>query len=441
MMDDVLEKVAAVRKEAKPVGDGSEPTTHPVENADAGTSVAQEGARSAENEADVKKDYGTLGNTGQEDANVATSEKPTDTMGTQSQAADEVKGNVQEPKSMKDDPEEKGRGDGSPGHPSNTTFNENERWKFSSAKDVMKAGEQILAGILAIKQGSSDNAVEKKTEETKTEKKAKPGDSEVPEQKKQEDKAKEAGVKTASEEEKRAAAQKYREDAEAGYMAAELLARQLGFGKEAEDQTATAACESLMKKAEEDADVYCSFLAGHVQGGNEGKAAISKKAQPELMAGGGGEIPPEVLAAAAGGGGGGEEMIEPGVMAEDAGGGDEEALLEELAAEMAQEGVSPEELVSSILAEEGGGGEELAAPGLEAAPEMAPGVAPGMAAAPEPELAPAASAPAEGGGGSEGGGEKKKEEPKKEEEKEGAAFMRKKAALLATMRGLMRRTA
>jgi hypothetical protein len=439
MMDDVLEKVAAARKEAKPVGDGSEPTTHPVEDADAGTVAAREGARSAENESDVKKDYGNLGNTGQEDANVATSDKPTDTMGTQSQESDEVKGNVQEPKSMKDDPEQKGRGDGSPGHPSNTTFNENERWKFSSAKDVMKAGEQILAGILALKQGS-DNAVEKKPEETNTAvKKAKPGDSEVPEQKKQEDEAKEAeakkpSIKTASEEEKKAAAEKYKADAEAGYMAAQILAGHLGFGKKAEDEAAASGIESLIKKAEEDADTYCSFLAGHVQGEREGeetasKAATDKKAQPELMAGGGEEIPPELLAAAAGGGGGGE-MVEPAGLGEDLGGGGEEAILEALAAEMAQAGVSPEELVSAIVGE---------GAGVEAAPEPAP------AAVPAPAPSPA---PPEVGGGEGGEGGEKKETPKEEEEKkEGAAsrtsasFLAKKAALLATMRGLVRESA
>ena len=74
LMDNLLEKIRAEKRAAqKKATDGSEPTSHPVMNADDGTQPAREGSRSSENEADVSKDYGVLGNTGQEDANSADS--------------------------------------------------------------------------------------------------------------------------------------------------------------------------------------------------------------------------------------------------------------------------------------------------------------------------------------------------------------------------------
>ena len=107
LMDNLLEKIRAEKRASqKRATDGSEPTTHPVMNAPDGTQPAREGARSAENEGDVEKDYGVLGNTGQEDANSATSANAADSIGTQSQASDVVKGNVAKPKAVKDAPDE-----------------------------------------------------------------------------------------------------------------------------------------------------------------------------------------------------------------------------------------------------------------------------------------------------------------------------------------------
>jgi hypothetical protein len=437
MMDDVLQKVAAVKK-ANPEGDGSEPTSHPLAEVDAGTTKAQEGERSAENDADIKEEYGDLGSTGQEDANTATSEKATDSIGTQSQEADEVKGNVQTPKAEKDDPEQNGRGDGSPGHPSNLTFNE----KYSAAK-VMKAGEALLRAIVSIKQAEEESEEEdevtEEAEETKTETEAKSEDSQASEQAEMEDKAAESV--------KRAAAEKYKEDAQAGYVAAQLLARQLGFDKKAEDEIVTKVASSVIKKAEEDADVFCSFLAGHAQGEVEStKKASAKRASTKKRAMGEGGLPPELMAALAGGGGGGgmppeampaEAAPPPEMMGMGGGGGggggEEEALLQELATAMAAEGITPEDLVEAASGGGDGGGGEIGGGG-----EVG-GMPPELTAAPAP-------GPAEGseaGGGEDNAAEEASEseeeatEETEEGEKEGA-FHRKQAALLATLRGLMR---
>jgi len=371
LMDNLLEKIRAEKRAAqKKATDGSEPTAHPVMNADDGTQPAREGSRSAENESDVEKDYGVLGNTGQEDANAASSENQADSIGTQSQAADEVKGNVAKPKPDKDGPAESGAGDASAGHPSNQTFS-GEDAKYGAAID---SGNKLL-GLLAeamgktaaentdTDEGASENAQKKEGEEVPSPA-SDAGDKEkVPTSK---DKEKEAadkteGEKTAevektAEELKKEAAEKYREDAEAGYMAAGLLAEQMGFGKQAEEETTAvnARLEGIIKTAQQDAVLLADFLGGINKGQEkaaaEKQAALAKLAQPPMDLGpapeeGMGEgVPAEAL------------MDEEAALGE--GGGDEAVALELLADALEEAGVGPEELAA--LAEgEGGMGEEM----------------------------------------------------------------------------------
>ena len=324
LMDSFLASVRS-EKRALSATSGPEPTTHPVMGADDGTTPAREGARSSENEADVRSDYGEQGNTGQEDSAAAgDGSVPADSIGTQSQASDEVKGNVAQPKGSKDDPAENGRGDASPGHPTNMTFNE----KYSSALDL---GAEIL-------QGFAKKSAEEEEEEDEEE----------------EDEA-----------EKAAAARMYPADAEAGYMAAHAIAEHLGFGKEAavvQNQLVEASVEQIIKAAQEDAVNLHEYLVGAQTGAQLG-AGIRKQAEdmpvppelpPELLAAGGGELPPELLA------GGGEPSAEgAGVPAEAlmGGEGDEDAAIEELAAALEEAGVTPEELAEAVAAAEGEGGE------------------------------------------------------------------------------------
>lgn len=396
LMDNLLEKIRAEKRAAqKRATDGSEPTTHPVMNAPDGTQPAREGSRSAENESDVESDYGVLGNTGQEDANSATSEKPTDSIGTQSQSSDEVKGNVAKPKPVKDGPAENGRGDASPGHPSNETFS-GEEAKYASA---ITAGNKLLS-LLATAMGKSaqedDEEDDENEGEGESENAQKKENESMPSEKSDADdkekaaalkkKAKNTKITKSAEELKKAAAHKYREEAEAGYMAAGLLAEQLGFGKQAADeQTAVnMRLEGIIKTAQDDADLFADYLQGLETGQNrvalEGRAAMKKMAQPGLEGmdlGAAPAIPAgEGVPAAALMGAGGDE-----------GGGEEDAAAVELLAQaLAEAGIGPEELAA--IAEGGaggaGGGEEPAEPGEEHGGEGQGSVAEEAAAEGEP---------------------------------------------------------
>lgn len=360
LMDNLLEKIRAEKRAAqKKATDGSGPTSHPVMNADDGTQPAREGSRSAENEFDVEKDYGVLGNTGQEDANAASSENQADSIGTQSQAADEVKGNVAQPKPDKDGPAETGAGDASPGHPTNQTF-KGEDAKYGAA---INAGNKLLSimaeamGKTAAEntdtdEGASENAQKKKGEEVPSPE-SDAGDKEkVPTSK---DNEKKAEVEKTAEELKKEAAQKYREDAEAGYMAAGLIAQQLGFGKQAaaEEQTAVnARLEGIIKTAQEDAVLLADFLTGVEQGkakaAHEKQAALAKLAQPPMDEEGmdlGGA--PEAAM--------GEGIPAAALMGGEEEGGEEDAAAVELLAEaLAEAGIGPEEMAALAEGEEGG---------------------------------------------------------------------------------------
>lgn len=357
LMDNLLEKIRTEKRAAqKKATDGSAPTSHSVMNAPDGTHPAHEGSRSAENAEDIRKDYGVLGNTGQEDANSASSENQADSIGTQSQSSDEVKGNVEKPKT-----------------PSTEVFGGEEE-KYATA---IKAGNKLLT-LLASSMGKfaeeseeeeteeSENANEEETEEVYSEESDTEDTEKVPTSKDKEEKAaglrKKAGLKKTAEELKKEAAQLYREEAEAGYMAAGLLAEQLGFGKEASDeQTAiNASLEGIIKAAQDDAVLLSDYLQGieegQVKAATANRKAFRKIAQPGMEGMDLGEALPEEggagIPAAALMGGGGEGGGEGGGGGES--GGDDAAAIEMLAQALAEAGIGPEELAA--IAEGGGGG-------------------------------------------------------------------------------------
>jgi hypothetical protein len=376
LMDNLLEKIRAEKRASqKRATDGSEPTTHPVMNAPDGTQPAREGSRSSENEADVEQDYGVLGNTGQEDANSASSMNPADSIGTQSQASDEVKGNVAKPKPVKDGPAENGRGDASPGHPSNETFS-GEEAKYASAISV---GNKLLALLANAMGKTAQEGEEEEEEEEESENAQEKEEESVPSPKSDaadKEKAaglkKKAGLKKTAEEIKKEAAQKYREEAEAGYMAAGLLASQLGFGKEAADEqmAVNAQLEGIIKTAQDDAVLLVDYLQGLDEGSlkaaSDNSRAFKKIAQPGMEGLDLGEAPPvasgEGIPAAALMGAGGGEVGAGG----EGGEGEDAAAVELLAQALAEAGIGPEELAA--IAQGGGdaGGEmggEPEAPG------------------------------------------------------------------------------
>ncbi len=426
LMTNIRSKNAA---QAKAATDPSEPTTHPVMKADDGTAPAREGSRSSENVADVKKDYGGAGNTGQEDANSASSEKPSDSIGTQSQASDEVKGNVQDPpKTVPPKPPE------SPDHQSNQTFNE----KYSSADAALKAGNAVLAKLAssmtktaAGAECASENASGTKTPvTTKTETTPAKGDAKtIPPPPKE---------KTAQLD-KKAAAQKYKEDAEAGFAAAEFLAHSLGLTKESQAVNAATEAElqKIVKAAEADADIFCDYMEGHAEATQ--KSAGQKKAEgamipPELLAGAGpaagadaGGLPPELM-------GGGGMPPEGGMGGPEMGGAgmDEEAVLDALAQALAEEGVTPEQLAEAVAGAEGGGmgGGEGGLP----APAAPPAPAGDMGGGTPPGAKPEGEKSTETETSSDSAEKDKGKEEDKGEKKEGAV---KSAQLVKNLRAIL----
>jgi len=420
LMDEMLKQAEHEEKQALSNVSGPEPTSHPVMGADDGTTPAREGARSSENEADIREDYGEAGSSGQEDADaVSDKEKdPADSIGTQTSNAEEMRGNVQQPKSTKDGPAENGRGDSSPSHPTTQELHNQEKY---SAAGIVDSGNKLLAALAKM---------------TGNEKVASKGGA-LPEKKApgaKEDKGGDGAVKEASEQEKRAAAEKYSEDAEAGYVAAEMLVNQL-FGKQAEQEKAAEIAENIIKTAHADAELLHEYLLGQESGtekaANKRKGHKKQAMPPEAAMG---AMPPEAAMAAmppaamaAGGGEGEGEMIPPEELAAGEEGGGEEEAIDALAEALAEAGVTPEELAATLAEAEGGG--EMPYEEGEGGGEMPyeEGEAGGMAEEGGGEVAPPAAKGEEGG---EGGEEPAKKEPPAEGDEEEGKEAGHKAARL-----------
>jgi hypothetical protein len=332
--------------------------------------------------------------TGQEDANKASSTHPSDSIGTQKMDSSEVKGNVQTPKSTLEKPKKPTGGDESSGHPSNATFSE----KYS---EVTEIGNRIVSALasIGIKSAAAPAVAPMGNTMPAAVPAATPAASAAPAASASPTAASATPAQSKSAQEKLAAATKYRDDAEAGYMAAELVASQMGFSKEATEQEKAADAQveqvigNIVKNAQADAETYAQFLGAHIAGQQAAlqERGLAKKAEgPGMMpaaddgsSAGGAMIPPEVLAAGAGGAGGEGAPPEaggPGGPGGPGGGGDEEATLDALAEALAQAGVTPEELAAAV--------EEAQASGGEGGP-------PGGGGAPPP---PAAAAEAQGEG-------------------------------------------
>ena len=331
---------------------GDAKSNHPSANVDDKTKPATDGARSAENEADVKKDVpNSINNADTENTDAKGNQGATvnGDQGTVTMDADSgLKGNVDTPKkdhsqSMSD----AGPGDGG------ETFKGD--WdKASAATSLVGEANQLLADVAMLSGGTP----------------AQP----------------EAGEKSASEDEAaglfKQAADQYPEDVEAGYVAAALLAQEMGLMKGASDETdqETLAVAEIQKSASADADNYVDYLTGFAEAME--KDAMPMGADPAALAAlagegdAGGEMGAEEMAEGAGEMGAGEAEADLGGAEEALGGAEMEEgageggddVLEQLAEVLAEEGIEPEELAEAVAAQsEGGEGDELAG---EAAPEV-----------------------------------------------------------------------
>ena len=347
-----LEKDAAANLDLA----GDAKSTHPSANVDDKTKPATEGARSAENEADVKKDVpNTIDDASADNKGGTEGATVSGDQGTVTMAADSgLKGNVDTPKkdhsqSMSD----AGPGDGS------ESFSGD--WDKASAAAALTGEANALLADVAMLGG-----VTPKTP-------AQPN-AQQPE-----------AAKSASDEEAaelfKKAAEQYPADVESGYVAASLLAQNMGLmGKDASagaDETTLAVAE-IQKAAAVDADNYADYLTGFAEAMQKG--AMPMGADPAALAAlagegdAGGELGAEEMAAGAGEEGAGEEEAALGAGEEELGaeamggegevGGEGEGgdALAQLAMVLEQAGIDPQELAEAVAAQsaggEGGGEEE-----------------------------------------------------------------------------------
>lgn len=345
-----------------------------------GTRPATEGARSSENEADVRKDVpDTINDEASKNTGGTEGATPNGDQGTVTMSADSgLKGDVDTPKkdhskSMSD----KGPGD--------DTFDGS--WdKASAAAELATEANSLLADIATLA-GTKVAATGTPTPPAAAA--AAPAAGEAP---------KPDATKAASDESTqlfKQAAEQYPEDVEAGYVAAAMLAQSLGLMKDAgaEDPTAEMVA-TIQKEASADGMNYVQYLKGFAE--TLEKGAMPMGADPAALAAlagegdAGGEMGAEEMAmggeeAALGAGAeeaGAGEMIEGEGEAGAAEGG--ENPLEIIAAALKEAGISPEELVQLIAAQTPEGG---AAGGEEEAGMVAPvgGEAEAGMAAPEVE--------------------------------------------------------
>jgi hypothetical protein len=394
-MDTFLERVreGELGKEASANLDlaGDAKSTHPSANVDDGTQPAREGSRSSENESDVKKQTPNSINNEDTKNQAGGSTNFADTQGTESMASDSgLKGNVDTPK--KD--HSKSMTDSGPG---DDTFDNN--WDKASAADkaglLLKEGNELLAAVAGLsKSAEGDDGEEAPA--------APAGDETAPEAAPAEAPSTEAPAEAPAEggDDKEAqaradlykeAADQYPEDMEAGYVAAAMLAQQLGLGQtkeaaEAAQQQTAATVEALRKQARDDADLYCSFLDGYEKQGSQKQAGLEELlggagGAPEAGAGdpaalaGEGEAGGEMGAGMAGAGdaAGMGGMAGAGDPAGAAGGepSDEESIAA-IAELLDEAGISAEDLAAALQEAQGGGeGEMMGGEGGEAVPPEA----------------------------------------------------------------------
>lgn len=368
-IDRFLQEVAATEKRAAEAhtepGSIGGPTTHPVKDVDDSTEEAREGARGAENAADVKADQGP-----------ASVESVPDNVAAKKAAARKVAvdgksegGSVNPPGTASDDQLQIGtrksttgqdpavetssakaeKEDASGGrlgnstHPARTNNNELDGYKYAEmpleqlAKVASDLGNHLLVKLAELTGGQHKLDVNKNGKIDGS------------------DLASLRGGKDEEDEEKEATDLA----GQAGWELAGLLSG--NFDKRAADSLVQGTLEDIIKVASEDADKVAMFLASYSD-------EMSKKAE--------GEMPPDLDPAAAMGGdpaagAGPDEAAMAGAMTggEEVGSGGDD--VEQLAAILEQLGISPEELEAAMAGGAGQGepegdeGTASEAPGME----------------------------------------------------------------------------
>lgn len=354
LVQNFLEEIRGSEKRAE-TGDGSEPTELPYKGVSNNTQKASLGSRASENRSDVEKQLGSTGVTGQEDANSApnNSEKVQGEM--KRLTADDTA-----PQSIKAYPPKPGDGSG----PGDETYGSERKYGSLGSKMAEFLQKVGAAECSSDKAVTSENAVPKKNEatppatpppagDTKQASEGRPAEGNPTEGQPAAGKQAEEQVKEA-EMRKRAAADKHREAAEAGYVAAHALsvkvAEHLKQSQDATDQDEVVQekIAAVQEAADRDAQMFVEYMQGHLDG-------LQKSAEPEPEPAPEAELPPmpeggDVPPMPEGG-------AEPPPMPAE--GEDPEAQLEAIAAALEEAGVTPEDLAEAIAAVEQSGGEGM----------------------------------------------------------------------------------
>lgn len=372
-IDRFLQEVAATEKRAAEAhtepGSVGGPTTHPVKNVDDSTEEATEGARSAENTADVKADQGKPsvdstpegvadkkavdgkseggsinppGTASQDQLQIGTKKEPTgedpavETSSAKAEKEDAAGGRL-----------------GNTSHPARTNNSELDGYKYAEmpieqlAKVAADMGNNLLASLANLQKQAELVGNQHKLDvngngklEGSDFKALRNGD------KKDEDHEEDDDEKEAAD-----------LAGQAGWELAGLLSG--NFDKKAADSLVQHTLEEIIKTASEDADKVAEFLINY-------QDELAKKAEGEMPAG----VDPAAMMGGAPMGGDEAAMADAmGGGAPPAEGGDDVA---QLAAVLEQLGISPEELEAAMA------GGDAAAPAEEAPAEDAAGDAPGM---------------------------------------------------------------
>lgn len=368
---------AEANTEPGSVGGG---TTHPVKDVDDSTEEASEGARSAENTADVKADQGTASVDSTSDnvaAKKAAAKRAVDGKSEEgavnppgTAASDQLQiGTKKQPTgedpavetgSVKAEKEDAAGGRlGNTTHPARTNNSELDGYKYASmsieklASLTSQLGNELLAELATIQKRAELTPAQEQLDVNNN---GKIEGSDLAalrngsEAKEDDDDDEKSAVDAA---------------AQAGWELAGLLSG--NFDKQAADALVTSTLENIIKVAADDADKVASFCV-------EYERELRKQAMGDMPAG----IDPAAMGGGAPAGGapmGGPDMAAP--VPGDAGGGEPD--IEQLIALLEQLGISPEELEAAMAAEGGGGAGGAAPAGAPMPPEKdTAGEAPGM---------------------------------------------------------------
>jgi hypothetical protein len=389
---------AAAEKSAGPTpadpGGYQGSSSHPSASVDNNVQKAEEGARSSEYEADIKKQQGAVSvNSAPELSQEGRQDDVQLNIGTNAAATGEDPAAEKDYKGTKDDP--------GTAHPAKT--NDGEKYSsvtFKQARQQCSAlGNDILANLINF--GTSKLTGEKAAEmpafiqEKIDAKKDNAGESDKHEASESPaaEKAEHSGLKGDQHkldvdndgkiEGSDLASLRAGKDKEAAFKAGYELAAAAGLNKEAAEAAVREVCANTLRDADTMADLVIGFLSTKQAGGDTDDALEGEDhSSPDDVSSGASDAPPTADAGAGDPSMGGED---PAAMAggdpamAGAGAPSEEEAVQELAMALQELGIPPEALLQAVAGGQGGGDPAMGGAGAPPMADMAGGAPPEMA--------------------------------------------------------------